>query len=252
MYQRLIPVEMAYAHFNALRTAAHEHQPGIRHDATEAFDYLVDPARPASTYYNRAIGRTAGSLSNSALRSLPSGIVGLEVAPAQLSPSVAEQLLELGFRPAYQLCYLGVAPNGRMSVEREVIRLDSSQADFFFDLLQLEGVDFPPDKRARKSGYYCTEQFQSYVVKAADGTACGWTTMFVNGKDAYFGNSFTLPQFRRSGAHRALLAVRLNAAAEQGLEVAYTDVEHGSQSHCNCERAGFRTLTVNTIWAKQA
>jgi predicted acetyltransferase len=76
--------------------------------------------------------------------------------------------------------------------------------------------------------------------------------MFVNGKIAYFGKSFTLPQFRQSGAHRALLAARLNAAAEQGLEVAYTDVEHGSQSHYNCERAGFRTLTINTIWTKRA
>lgn len=54
------------------------------------------------------------------------------------------------------------------------------------------------------------------------------------------------------GVHGALLAARLNAAAGMGLEVAYTDVEHGSQSHYNCERAGFRTLTINTIWERQA
>src|SRR5476649_825100 len=101
MYQRLIPAEMAYAHFNALRTAAHEHQWGIRRDTTEAFEYLVDPARPNSTYYNRAIGRSAESLSDSALRHLPSGIVGLEVTPAQLNSGVAAHLLELGFTPAY-------------------------------------------------------------------------------------------------------------------------------------------------------
>ena len=252
MYQHLIPAEIAYAHFNALRTTEHGRHPGIRRDTTEAFEYLVDPSRPASLYYNRAIGRATESLSDAALRSLPLGIVGLEVTPAQLTSEVAAQLLEQGFTPAYQLCYLGANPDSGISVELEVVRLDSSQVDFFFDLLQLEGVDYPPDKRARKRGYYCTGQFQTYVVKAPDGTVCGWTTMFVNGKTAFFGNSFTLPQFRQSGAHGALVAARLNAAAELGLEVAYTDVQHGSQSHYNCERAGFRTLTINTIWGKRA
>lgn len=251
MYQRLMPAEMAFAYFNALRTAAHEHDTGIRWGATESFEYLVDPARPKSAYYNRAIGRSAESLSDACLRSLPSAIVGVEVTPAQLTPESAARLLELGFTPAYQLRYLGAIPRGGMPVEREVNRLDSSRTDFFFDLLQLEGVDFPPERRARKRGYYCTEQFQTFVAKAAEGTVCGWSTMFVNGGTAYFGNSFTLPQFRRSGAHRALLAARLNAAAELGLDVAYTDVEHGSQSHHNCEQAGFRPLTVNTIWGKQ-
>jgi Acetyltransferase (GNAT) family len=252
VYDRLLPAEIAYAHFNALRTTEHGHLPDIRRDTTEAFEYLLDPGRPTSLYYNRAIGRAAASLSGAALRSLPSGIVGLELTPTQLTAEVAAQLLELGFTPAYQLCYLGASPKSGISVEREVVRLDSSQADFFLDLLQLEGVDFPPDKRARKRSYYCTEQFQTYVVKAADGTVCGWSTMFVNGKVAYFGNSFTLPQFRQSGAHSALVAARLRAAAELGLEVAYTDVGHGSHSHYNCERRGFRMLTVNTIWAKRA
>jgi len=73
--------------------------------------------------------------------------------------------------------------------------------------------------------------------------------MHVEDKVAFFGNSFTLPQFRRSGTHSALLAARLNDAADLGLEVAYTDVEFRSQSHYNCERAGFRTLTVNTVWS---
>jgi len=252
MYQRLLPAEIAYAHFNALRTTEHGHCPGIRRDTTEAFEYLLDPSRPTSLYYNRAIGRAAESLSDAALRSLPPGIVGLELTPTQLTSAVAAQLLELGFMPAYQLCYLGASPKSGIAVEREVVRLDSSQIDFFFDLLQLEGVDFPPDKRARKRSYYCTEQFQTYVVKAADRTVCGWSTMFVHGKVAFFGNSFTLPKFRQSGAHSALVAARLNAAAKLGLEAAYTDVVHGSQSHYNCERAGFRTLTVNTVWAKRA
>lgn len=252
MCERLPLAEMAYAHFNALRTAAPERQPDIRRNTAEAFEYLVDPGRPTSAYYNRAISRSAGSLSDASLRGLPAEIAGLELTPAQLTPEIAALLLELRFAPAYQLCYLGVIPNGGLSVGRQVLRLDSSEVDFFFDLLQLEGVEFPPDKRARKRRYYCTEQFQTFVVKAADGAVCGWATMFVDGSVAFFGNSFTLPQYRKSGAHAALLAARLNAAADLGLGAAYTDVAHGSQSHTNCERAGFRILTINTIWARRA
>jgi hypothetical protein len=253
MYERLPLAEMAYAHFNALRTAAHESEPGIRRNTADAFEILVDPGRPTSTYYNRAVSRSAAaSLSDASVRKLPAGIAGLELTPAQLNPEIATLLLELGFAPAYQLCYLGVIPGGGMPAGRQVLRLEPSEIDFFFDLLQLEGVDFPPDKRARKRGYYCTQQFQTFVVKAADGKVCGWATMFVAGQVAFFGNSFTLPQYRNSGAHGALLAARLNAAAELGLEAAYTDVAHGSQSHTNCERAGFRTLSINTIWARRA
>ena len=68
MCQRLIPAEIAYAHFNAQRTTAHEHHPGIRRDTTEAFEYLLDPSRPASLYYNRVVGRFAESLCDSSLR----------------------------------------------------------------------------------------------------------------------------------------------------------------------------------------
>jgi hypothetical protein len=252
MYRRLPLAELAFAHFNARRTAAHEHESGIRRSSAEAFEYLVDPGRPTSPYYNRAISQSAGSLSVPALRKLPPGIAALELTPEQLTSEIAALLLELGFAPAYQLCYLGIIPNGGVSVGGQVLRLEPSQVDFFFDLLQRQGVEFPPDKRVRKRGYYCTEQFQSFVAKAADGTVCSWATMFVDGNVAYFGNAFTLPRYRRSGAHGALIAARLNAAAEQGLEAAYTDVGHGSQSHFNCERAGFRTLSVNTIWTRRA
>jgi Fe2+ transport system protein FeoA len=251
MYERLIPAEIAFAHFNALRTAAGEGHSGIRRGVHETLEYLVDPTRESSTYYNRAVGRSADSLSDSALRGLPATIVGLEITPGQLTHELAGRLLELGFQPAYQLCYLGLVPVPGTPVEREVIRLGPPEVDDFFDLLQLGGTEFPAEKRARKRGYYCTEQFRAYVSKTADGVVSGWSTMFVNGSVAFFGNSFTLPRFRKTGAHGALLAARLNDAAKTGIEVAFTDVEHGSQSHYNCERAGFRTLTINTIWEKR-
>ena len=76
--------------------------------------------------------------------------------------------------------------------------------------------------------------------------------MFGHGDAAFLGNAFTFPQFRTTGAHGSLLAARLNAAARVGLTMAFTDVEHRSQSYENCERAGFQILAINTIWKKSA
>ena len=253
MCARLPLAELSYAHFNALRTAAHEDQAAIRRRVHATIECLLDPTRPSNAYYNRAIGRFADSLSGPALRSLPSGIVGLEVTPEQLTGELAEMLFEeTGFRPVDQLCYLGMAPAGGAPVACEVIRFGAEDVARFFDLLQLAGVEFPPEKRARKKGYYCNDRFRTHVARTADGAVSGWATMYVDSGIAFFGNSFTLPQFRGTGVHSALLASRLNDAAGMRLETAFTDVEHGSQSYRNCMRAGFRTVSVNTIWKRKA
>ncbi len=251
IYEQLLSSELDFAHFNALRTTVQEDHLTVKRGATKTFDYLLDSSRPTSSYYNRAIARCFTSFSEASLQELPVEIVSLELTPQQLSPELSLQLIMLGFSPTYQLCYLGAQPKDDLPLNREVVRLTAAQTDLFFDLLQLEGVDFPLDKRIRKKSYYCTEQFPAYVVKDGKGNACGWASIYVNGDTAFFGNAFILPEYRQAGAHSALLSARLNAVAQQGLKVAYTDVKHGSQSHYNCERAGFRVVTVNTIWTRK-
>jgi GNAT superfamily N-acetyltransferase len=76
--------------------------------------------------------------------------------------------------------------------------------------------------------------------------------MYLHNETAFLGNTFTRPEHRRNGYHMALLAARARHAMSVGATVIYTDVEHGSQSHHNCERAGMRTVSINTIWAKDA
>jgi hypothetical protein len=53
MYERLIPAEIAYAQFNALRTAAVEEHSGIRRGMHETLEYLVDPTRESSTFWEK-------------------------------------------------------------------------------------------------------------------------------------------------------------------------------------------------------
>jgi GNAT superfamily N-acetyltransferase len=172
------------------------------------------------------------------------------VRPADLTPATSRFLLREGFAPRGQLCYLARRPAAVPATAGSVERLAPSRADEFLDLLALQGVDFPPERRDAKRGYYSTDRFQAFVARGADGAAHGWATMFVSDGSAFFGNSYTLPAFRKRGAHGSLLAARLTAASDLGLEIAFTDVEHRSASHDNCERAGFRTLTINTIWSR--
>ncbi len=247
--EELVGAEMRFAAFNARRTCAGTGA-GIASGSAAAYEWLVDPSRPTSAYYNRASLRPGATLDEALVETLPAAIRALETTPSHLDSDVAARLRGRGFAPAYALCYLACRPARARIGANAVERLVPGQADFFFDLLQLEGVEFDAQKRATKRGYYCTAQFHAYIVRAGDGRVAGWATMFVDGRSAFFGNSFVLAEFRRGGNHAALLAARQNAAAELDLEIAYTDVEFGSQSHENCERAGFRMLTVNTIWTR--
>jgi GNAT superfamily N-acetyltransferase len=248
--EQLPEAELEFAYFNALRTTPASTTAGISRGNTTAFTYLIDTGRPESTYYNRAATLSTTSLSDSTLAELPQHVGAIETKPADLTPESAFLLHKLGFIPQYQLCYLACKPSYGQPATYEVERLHSTQVDVFFDLLERQGVSFSPDKRAAKRQYYCTEQFQAYIARSADGTIAGWTTTFMGNNYAFFGNAYTLPEYRRSGVHSALLVARLTAAAEFGVQIAYTDVEHQSQSHYNCERAGFRTLSINTIWGK--
>ncbi len=177
----------------------------------------------------------------------------MEIRPAEVQPQIVNQLLATGIRPGSSLCHLSaLAPAKPMEVQLQVTRLDRTQTDPFFDLLESSGVPFPPERRAAKQHFYCTEQFQPFVATDVKGSVMGWGTTFLNEDSAFLGNAFTHPEMRGRGAQTALLAARLNAAAAAGVADIFTDVEHGSQSHANCERAGFRTITINTIWERNA
>lgn len=255
LLQDLAAAELSFAAFNARRTGR-DNEAVVEQGSAGPFDYLLDRSRPGHPYYNRAIARTPGPLPPEAIEALPGALAALELRPAQLDAVAAAALLAAGFHPAASLCYLALQHPPATADEApgcRVERLGAAQVDLLFDLLEQSGVPFPAERRAAKRGFYCTPQFPAFVARAPDdGHILGWATMFVRDGSAFLGNAFTLPQQRGRGAHRALLAARLDAAARAGLRRVFTDVEHGSQSHRNCERAGLRTVTINTIWERHA
>lgn len=251
LLDQLATAELAFAHFNAQRTCAAPEAP-IALGAGPHFQWLTDASRPKSAYYNRAVALQLGELPAQALRELPPAIAAVELRPAEVRPDLAAALLAAGFRPAGALCYLAMQPPAsRLASGHAVRRLSSGETGLFFDLLESAGTPFPAERRAARQRFYCTDEFQVFVAEDGAGSVQGWGTLFRGADFAFLGNAFTRPEARSRGVHAALLAARLNAAAEAGVAQVFTDVEHGSQSQANCERLGLRTVTVNTIWERQ-
>ncbi len=247
---RLARAELAFAAFNAHRTSAAP-ETGIAYRETASWLHVCDPSRPLHPYYNRALAARVGSLTPEALDTLPEAVVAIELRPAELTPALADALLARGLVPRGTLCYLG-APATQPSGPRlhAVERLAPAQVDVFLDALESAGTPFPPERRAAKRQFHCTERFHAFVARGPQGEIAGWATMFVQDGSAFLGNAYVPPSARGRGVHAALLAARLHAAADAGLDEVFTDVEHGSPSHSNCERAGLRTLSVNTLWQR--
>lgn len=99
----------------------------------------------------------------------------------------------------------------------------------------------------RVKGYFHASQFHNYML-TIDGRPAAMGSLFLHGSEGYLANDYTFEEFQGRGCQTALIGHRLSAAAELGLENVYTDVEFGSVSHTNMEKAGFRTAFINTFW----
>lgn len=69
---------------------------------------------------------------------------------------------------------------------------------------------------------------------------------------AHLAGASTLPEARRGGAQRALLAARLRHAAERGCSPALMGAAPGSASQRNAERHGFRIAYTRLKWRREA
>ena len=213
-----------------------------------AVRFISDPLRPSSPYYNRAVFTAGFDSKNARFPAFPGGIQTVELLIPQQTEDIFAELLKLGFVPRTSLCYMATTPSRRETNHR-VEKLNEGQSDYFFDLLELSGAIFSPQKRQRTRCYYCTPQFNCFVAYDSDVPA-GWATMYVNKGSAFFANAYTIPEYRDRGVHASLLAARLSVANELGLAKVYTDVEPTTTSHRNCQKAGFDLLTVNSIWKR--
>lgn len=95
--------------------------------------------------------------------------------------------------------------------------------------------------------------FRGYAAWAGEDMIAAANMFFYNGAAAFSGAA-TLPEYRRQGAHAALLAVRLRDARAAGCQVAFAETAlqptSRNPSLHNMRRAGFDVLyeRVNWLW----
>lgn len=85
-------------------------------------------------------------------------------------------------------------------------------------------------------------------IAELNGLPAATATMIVHDSIALFAGASTLPEMRRNGLQRALLAARMNYAADAGCQIAMMVTEAGSQSQKNGEHQGFRIAYTRTKW----
>jgi GNAT superfamily N-acetyltransferase len=82
--------------------------------------------------------------------------------------------------------------------------------------------------------------------KQGEPVAAGAISLF--DQVALLAGASTIPKWRRQGAQLALLAERLQFAAERGCDIAMIVTQPGSASQHNAERRGFRIGYTRTKW----
>lgn len=88
--------------------------------------------------------------------------------------------------------------------------------------------------------------YERYLAKL-DGQIAGAAGMRLDGNIALLTGAATLPAFRKRGVQRALLARRLNDAAQAGAQIAVITTGGGTQSMANALKQGFSLLYTRAI-----
>ena len=217
------------------------------------------PEAPGSPMLNRVVGLGVESAAtetdvDEALAAMGTGATFyVAVAPSARPGELSEWLRVRGLEPGW----------GWMAFHRDVKPLPSAPTNL--ELVEVNTVDHgqafghvlrasyelpetiePRLARARDAGWQCWVAF--------DGDApAGAGALFAAEGVAYLGLAGTLPEHRGKGAQSALLAARINRAAERGCDLVITETgersgEQPSNSYRNILRAGFTEDAVTANW----
>jgi GNAT superfamily N-acetyltransferase len=97
----------------------------------------------------------------------------------------------------------------------------------------------------------CTEGTWCLLAEV-DGRAAGVASVRCDAGVALFNGASTVPEMRRLGVQRALLAARMRIAADQYCDLAMMGAAPGSTSQRNAERQGFRIAYTRVKWQRAA
>lgn len=180
-----------------------------------------------------------------------------EIMPGNLNSSLASRFHKLGFcqmdfnAAVYGQPSLAVktSPNEQIKV-REV---QPNEIDIFLDLYQ-DGFGLPrlsPDERGAVLAWLQRAKSSLYLCIAhVDDAPAGAGILYTENGMGLLADATTLPDFRGTGCHTALIHHRIAQAEKRKCDLLTSFVEFGSTSHLNLERAGLRVAYTKAMWWK--
>ena len=142
------------------------------------------------------------------------------------------------------------------ATDLRVIEIDSASADVYGKTVAHAYGD-PPILAAGHSATVGRAAWRHFLAFDG-GQAVAGAALFRSRTSAWCGFAATLPEYRGRGAHSALLALRLNAAAQDGCtlvtcETLEDTAARPNSSFRNMRRAGFEVayFRPNYIWSAQ-
>jgi hypothetical protein len=224
---------------------------------------LMYAAREAFLGLNRVIGLgiqrdlTPAGLDDVLLRYERMGVdkVLLQLCPYVVREDIAKALEAQGIVALGRHAKLWQRPDAarRADTSLEIKEIDQSSADLYGQVAA-EAYGDPPMLRGGHSATIGQQGWRHFL--AFDGSrAVSTAALFVSEKRAWCGFAATLPSARSHGAHCALLAARVRAAAEQGCEVVTCETAEETEqrpnpSFRNMRRMGFEIAyyRTNYLW----
>ena len=250
--ERFLAADVAFTRYNSERALRPEDGALERRRFGRAV--AVRDLGRADGYYNRVIGLSEDGLPR--LEEICAWFLEagraceVTLTPERASARLVAALEERGFRLRGKDAYMAArctafeAPSSELRIRRAV----REDLDAVFDLWgEPSSPPVPPEVRARRSEAHLTSEFLIYLGFQGQQPVAMATTFLGEGL-AWLGNANTLASHRRLGYQLALFQHRLWDARERDCGWALSDMEPGSASQRNAERAGmelaFQTSTL--------
>jgi len=178
---------------------------------------------------------------------------GLHLSPSVQSDLIATWLKERGFQfhHRYSKLFRDTSPPQLAATELRVARIGKRDAEAFA-LVGSEVFAWPAANIPWIAATVGTPGFSHYLAYDGD-RAVATGLLYVEGDGGWLGWGCTLTPYRRRGAHAALIAARLERAAELGAKwVACETMEpqrgRPSGSYRGLLRQGFEQAYLRPIW----
>ena len=128
-------------------------------------------------------------------------------------------------------------PRVRECVPAEIDLWAKTVASAFFERAELS-----PEETGAGQTIFHTPGSRCFLACSADGRPAAGAAMSVQEGLATLFADGTVPGFRNTGLHTALIQARVNAAIAAGCDMAAASTQPGSVSQRNYERLGFRVV----------